>query len=348
MFEIYVGDKAKKEIEQHGFSQDLFDVFIGASGGPKWFSLYGWDKYLFGEFFKGRSTQLDIMGSSAGAFRAACFTQNDPVAAIERLAHNYSHTRYSDKATAAEITDKARELLDIMLGDNGVDEIINNPLYKAHFFVAKTNGVIASEKKPLQALGLAKSYLLNRKNRALLAKQYERYVFSAAGGNLLFDDPVQLTTHTQTLDADNLKPALLASGSIPLVMQGIRDIPSCPKGMYRDGGIIDYHFDLKLKNKGLVLYPHFNASPKAGWFDKSLKRKVRQSSYDNVVLICPSPEFIANLPYGKIPDRTDFTELDTDTRIAYWQKVFAETERLTEGLDNFIQRQDIGSIKSFS
>lgn len=348
MFEIYAGGKAKKEIEQRGFSQDLFDVFIGASGGPKWFSLYGWDKYVFGEFFKSRSTQLDIMGSSAGAFRAACFTQQDPVAAIERLAHHYSHTRYSDKATAAEITDKARDLLDLMLGDNGVDEIINNPLYKAHFFVAKTNGVIASEKKPLQALGLAKSYLLNRKDRALLAKQYERYVFSAAGGNLLFDDPVELATHTQMLDTDNLKPALLASGSIPLVMQGIRDIPGCPKGMYRDGGIIDYHFDLKLKNKGLVLYPHFNATPKAGWFDKSLKRGVSKQSYDNVVLICPSPEFVANLPYGKIPDRTDFTELDADTRIAYWQNVFVETERLAEGLDNFIQRQDIGSIKSFS
>jgi len=37
--------------------------------------------------------------------------------------------------------------------------------------------------------------------------------------------------------------------------------------MYRDGGIIDYHFDIKLENQvGLPCYRHFNSNPKAGWF----------------------------------------------------------------------------------
>ena len=86
MLEIYAGETALKSIQQQGFSPDLFSSFLGASGGPKWFTLLGLDKYLFGEFFKGRQQPLNLIGSSAGAFRAACFAQNNPVAAIERLA----------------------------------------------------------------------------------------------------------------------------------------------------------------------------------------------------------------------------------------------------------------------
>ena len=51
-------------------------------------------------------------------------------------------------------------------------------------------------------------------------------------------------------------------------------------------------------------------------------------------MITPSKEFVAGLPYGKIPDRNDFTDLDADTRIKYWNTVFSETEKLAEAFDN--------------
>lgn len=51
MIDIYAGSNALKKIKTHGFKQDLFTNFLGASGGPKWFALLGLDKYLFGEFF---------------------------------------------------------------------------------------------------------------------------------------------------------------------------------------------------------------------------------------------------------------------------------------------------------
>ena len=92
MLEIYAGKTALKTIQQQGFTPEIFSSFLGASGGPKWFTLLGLDKYLFGEFFKGRQQPLNLIGSSAGAFRAACFAQKDPVAAIERLAKNYSES----------------------------------------------------------------------------------------------------------------------------------------------------------------------------------------------------------------------------------------------------------------
>ncbi|MDO6546329.1 patatin-like phospholipase family protein [Pseudoalteromonas carrageenovora] len=334
MIDIHAGKTAAKIINEQGFKPELFTSFLGASGGPKWFTLFGLDKYIFGEFFKKRTQPLNLIGSSAGAFRSACFAQNDPVAAIERLAKSYSQTRYSsNKPTPAEITLKARALLDDVFGEHGVTEILNNPIFKAHFIVAKSNGFIASENKLIQLLGLSKSYMLNRVNRKLLGSQYERFIFGAPNSNLSITDSYNFKTQNIALSQTNLKDALLASGSIPLVMQGIKNIEGSPPGIYRDGGIIDYHFDLKINNPGLILYPHFNSEPKAGWFDKNLKRKVAPQNYDNVVMITPSKEFIAGLPYGKIPDRNDFTDLDADTRIKYWNTVFSETEKLAEAFD---------------
>ena len=348
MLEIYAGDTALKTIQQEGFSPELFSSFLGASGGPKWFTLLGLDKYIFGEFFKDRQQPLNLIGSSAGAFRAACFAQHDPVAAIERLAKHYSETVYSDdtKPQPLEITSKAFELLEQLFAATGAEEIVNNPVFKAHFIVAKCNGFVASENKLKQGLGLTKSFINNVLSRPLLKSQYERFIFQHNQSDLLLSDPDKLPTTAVTLTTNNIKQALLASGSIPMVMQGIKDIPDCPQGMYRDGGIIDYHFDFNIQNDGLTLYPHFSSTLKAGWFDKNLSRKVRLQHYDNTVLLCPSAEFVASLPYQKIPDRKDFVELKPEQRIKYWQQVFVESEKLALHFKHFYRHQDINSIKS--
>lgn len=353
MLDIYAGESALKKIKQEGFSQEMFTTMLGASGGPKWFTLFGLDKYLLGEFFKHRNSPLNLIGSSAGAFRFGALAQKDPVAAITRLATIYSETVYSDKADAKEITTKAKALLNAVYGKNGIDEIIENPIFKAHFIVAKCQGLTSFESKPLQFLGLLGSILLNRIDRNLLKHQYQRYVFHHPTSEIKINDHCQFDTFYQSLSANNLKDALLASGSIPMVMQGVKDIPNSPKGMYRDGGIIDYHFDVQVKNadsqrkenEDLILYPHFNAQPKAGWFDKNLQRSVQSKHYQNVVMLVPSDKFIASLPFGKIPDRKDFTEMEAATRIQYWRTVLAETERLAESFDNFCQQPELTKIQ---
>lgn len=347
MLDIFAGKSALETIKEDGFKQELFSSFLGASGGPKWFCLFEIDKFIFGEFFKNRKSELNLVGSSAGAFRSACFAQKDPVAAISRMAESYAETVYSDKATPVEITAKARELLDYMLGDNGIEEIINNSTFKAHFLANKSNGFVSSENKLIQILGLIKSIGLNRIDRRLIRNQYERFVFQSPSSKLKIDDYCKFKTHHINLTNDNLKDALLASGSIPMVMQGIRDIAGSPNGMYRDGGIIDYHFDFKLQNSdGLILYPHFNSEPKAGWFDKNLSRKVKPENYDNVVMFAPSQRFIDSLPYSKIPDRTDFTKMQPEQRIKYWKIVLSETKRLSDSLNEFLLAEDFNKIKS--
>jgi len=346
MIEIYAGSNALKTIQEQGFKQELFTKMLGASGGPKWFTLFGLDKYLFGEFFKDRTSELNLIGSSAGAFRFAALSQKDPVGAITRLATNYSETVYSANAKSTEITEKAKILLDAVYGKTGVDEVLKNPVFKAHFIVAKCSGLTAFEQPALQMLGLCSSLVLNRLNRGLIAKQYQRFIFHHPNSQLKIYDNYHFNDQYVSLSKKNLKDALLASGSIPMVMKAVKNISGAPQGTYRDGGIIDYHFDIGIKPKdGLTLYPHFNTQPKAGWFDKSLKRTVDINNYRNTVMLVPSAKFINALPFNKIPDRKDFTEMDATTRLKYWRRVLTETDKLAESFANAIDKQSLSVIK---
>jgi hypothetical protein len=84
---------------------------------------------------------------------------------------------------------------------------------------------------------------------------------------------------------------------------------------------------------GLVLYPHFQNSVVPGWLDKALKHRHRASVHlDNVVLLCPSQEWVASLPNAKLPDRGDFKAYGDDigARMRDWQRAVRESQRLAD------------------
>ncbi len=345
MIEIYAGSAAREQIEQQGFKAELFSTFLGASGGPKWFVLYGLDRYLFGEFFKSRSQPLHLFGSSAGAFRAACFAQSRPLQALETLATLYTDTAYSKFASPAEVTAKVRLILDAMIPHDGIAQVLDNPVFKLHLSVARCKGAAASENRLVQLAAMLSAKRRNRRDRSDLASRFERYVFQPAGSKLSFTDPWDLPTRRVDLSRDNLIDAVLASGSLPVIMQGVRNIAGAANGIYRDGGIVDYQFDLNFTGDGLVLYPHYSSSLKPGWFDKNLNRLASRDNHERTVLICPSPEFVQSLPYQKIPDRDDFRKMDDAMRIKYWRKVVDQTQAMAAALAAFIESQDLGQIR---
>ncbi|MFT5277728.1 MAG: hypothetical protein ACI97K_000987 [Glaciecola sp.] len=339
---IFAGTKALQRIRNEGFHAGLFGGFLGASGGPKWFVLAGLDKIIFPEFLDARKGTIDIMGSSAGAFRAACLAQNDTAAAIDRLANSYANTVYSARPDAKEITDRGYDLLYGMLGEKGISEAISSSSKNLHFFVQHCHGLVSSDNKAAQMMGLSIAAAKNMLNRKSIAKQFTRAVFSTKPKLDLFRDPCDFPTDYYQLDASNFIPSLMASGSIPIVLQGIKDIPNAKPGVYRDGGIIDYHFDLAFEQSDLILYPHFYKTPTPGWFDKNLKgRQCHASSYENVLMLTPSDEFVASLPYSKIPDRKDFENMEAEVRIKYWLEVIKTSEKLAEEFVNLIQSDDI-------
>jgi hypothetical protein len=338
---FYAGKSALARIQSEGLKPEMFSAFLGASGGPKWFVLAGLDKVVFNDFMHKSGRHVDIIGSSAGAFRATCFAQSDPAAAITRLADRYSTVVYSDKPTAKEITHKGRELLDYMMGENGVREVLNSASKSVHIVVARCHGLTTLEPKVQQFAGLALAAGRNAISRKKLGKSFTRVIFSSNKAGLAFSEKAAIKTEQGFLSQENFLRCLMASGSIPAVIEGVKDIAGVPNGMFRDGGIIDYHFDMKIETPDLVLYPHFYSKVTPGWFDKSLKsRSCHPDSYDNVLLVAPSEEFVAQLPHGKIPDRKDFNEIPAQARIAYWTRVISESDRLAEHFLNVVAHSE--------
>lgn len=340
--QLFAGPTALKQIQREGLHADRFKMIVGASGGPKWFVLYGLDRYLFGEFFANRQMPLYTLGSSAGAWRLSCLGLQDPVAGIDRLAIHYSGQRYCAAPTAAEITREAKLLLDIVLGEDGAEQIVHNPFVRVNIIADRCRGLVASEQRLALMAGLGLSALSNTISRRLLGLWFQRTLFHA--GPLLpslaslRDFPTQFVT----LRANNVQKALLASGSIPLILEGVSDIPGASEGVYRDGGITDYHLDLPFhQGEGLVLYPHFYSHFVPGWFDKMLPwRQADLRHYHNVLVLAPSPEFVSQLPYGKIPDRKDFETMDYDTRTDYWQSVLAQSAQLADEFADMVRTGD--------
>ena len=125
---------------------------VGASGGPKWFSLFGLDQYLFGEFFQQRTRALHILGSSAGAWRFACFAQQDPVAASKRFCHAYATICYPKDADAQLISDISASIIDdVFPSDMHIQQVLDNPQIKLSLVVAKARRVSSARNRLLQA-----------------------------------------------------------------------------------------------------------------------------------------------------------------------------------------------------
>ncbi len=336
--EIFAGPAALSRLQREGLRQDQFQVMVGASGGPKWFVLYGLDRYLFGDFFANRTSRLYTLGSSAGAWRMCCLGMQNPVAAIDRLASLYSQEQYSARPQVAEITDKARILLRGVLGPKGEQEILNNPVFSTHIIADLVKGVVGSIHRAPQMLALGFAALAHIINRRALSLVFERIVFSADRADSPWQQLTDMDTQLVQLSHANLFAAMMASGSIPFVLAGERDIAGAPKGLFWDGGITDYHFDMPFHaGDDLVLYPHFSPRVVPGWFDKHLPwRKPHVGNFRNVVLISPSAEFVAMLPYGKIPDRMDFKNLDYQSRLAYWQQVLDLSRYLADEFEQLV------------
>ncbi|HEX8441658.1 patatin-like phospholipase family protein [Archangium sp.] len=330
---LLAGPDALRLIRERGLHADDIDTLPGASGGPKWLVLAGLDRVLFGEFLRGRTRPLHLIGSSIGSWRLACAALKDPVAALERFAEAYIEQRYPPKPSAELVSTTSRSILDTLLGPDAEERLLQHPWARLHVLTSRCRGLMASEQPPVQMLGLALGALGNLVSRRTLGLQMERVIFHTAGDASPFVGLADLPSVHLPLTRENLRPALLASGSIPLVLSGVR-IPGAGPGIHRDGGVLDYHLDLEFgPGEGLVLYPHFYPYVVPGWFDKSLRwRRAGPRNFRRALLISPSPELVARLPHGKIPDRDDFVRLSDAERVRAWRQVLAEGERMGDEL----------------
>lgn len=330
--DIYAGATAFKRLQEHGWESNLFELLVGASGGPKWLVLCQLDMALNETLLAKRSSPLTALGSSIGCWRHAYLAQADSMGAMQAFLDPYIHQTYDQKPTTAEISQVTRDMLSDLLGEQGKQAILDEHKLRTRIVTARAPSIV-NPKHPIRVgrhmLGAA---IDNTLSRTRLQKHFQRVVFHS-GATPQEDLPLTgFNTQWVSLTDDAIAPAIHASSSIPAVLVGESNIHGAPEGHYWDGGIIDYHFDLRdYRGDGLVLYPHFTNQITPGWFDKMRKaRKLDPRSIDKLVLIAPSQRYISKLPHAKIPDRSDFRRFDQDMRQRYWQTVVERGENLAE------------------
>lgn len=339
------GRTALAHIRKNGLSPGDIRVVLGASGAAKWLGIYGLDRAVFSEWLPRSSRVVHLFGTSVGAWKLAAAAQTNPGAAFDRLRSAYICQTYRGRVTAARVTAESLKILSRFIPGGAVREILEHPRFRFGCSAVRCRGLMRSEKTVPQAAGMGTAFVMNLVSRRTQALLFRRTLFAVPGPWPL--DMSDSATDRAVLTPENFKPALLASGSIPVVMEGVTGIPGALAGIYRDGGILDYHpsFPLKPDEKGLILYPHFYSTVTPGWFDKTLPgRRANGRVMDRTLLVAPSPGFVATLPFGRIPDRKDFNRFIGQDALRYetWTEASRKSLELGEA---FLESVDTGCIR---
>ncbi|WP_347901129.1 patatin-like phospholipase family protein [Pseudomonas purpurea] len=340
---LKAGPRAFARIREHGLNALDVGTLPGAAGGPKALGIQGLDLALFGQWLPDAPRERSLIGASVGSWRFASACLPNAAEGIRRLGELYNAQHFAKGVTMAQISQSSQRMLDDLL-DGRDAALLDNPLYRLNIMIVKSHGLLADDHRGRLGLGLSSVIADNLRGRARLSRHFERLIVHdprlAPPLNALNDFPSRFVP----LNTGNLRQALLASGSIPMVMEGVRDLPGAGAGTYRDGGLLDYHLDLPYSGDDIVLYPHFTDRVIPGWFDKTLPwRRGNPGRLQDVLLLAPSRAYLARLPYGKLPDRNDFKRFmgDAPSRQKYWRAAMDESRRLG---DEFLELAANGGL----
>jgi hypothetical protein len=339
--QIFAGPRALEQLRAGPLRPADVRVIPAAAGGPKGLVLNPLDRFIFGRWLPQGGATVHLIGASIGAWRMACACLTDPEQAFAQLAEDYIGQRYEHAPgkppTPAHVSAVFGATLAQRFGGRE-QEVLTHPRLRLHVVASRGRHLLRRQGRVRTPLGYLGAFAANALSRRAMGGWLERVVFSDPRDAL----PLRLAdyrTRGVELTAQNLAPGILASCSIPFWLDAVHDIPGAPRGAYWDGGITDYHLHLNYASiprdgQGqIVLYPHFQKTVIAGWLDKPLRHRHRATPHlDNVVLLCPSPQWVATLPHGKLPDRSDFKRYGDDiaARVRDWNRALAESQRLAD------------------
>ena len=346
---LRAGKRALERLKTHGLDANDVEIVPGAAGGPKSLGIAGLDRAIFGEWLPSAPRVRHLIGSSIGAWRFAAASTRDPVKSLSEFARLYIEQSYPPRPSRRFVSAAARTMLDALFKGRE-PEILASPWNRLHIITVRGRWPLTRDSSLTTPLGFGMAAMANAIGRRHLARFIDRTVFLDARDPpcVMPDRFDAFHTHTVKLDAENLGEALLASASIPMVLEGVVNIPNAPLGIYWDGGLIDYHLHLPYHHAaGLVLYPHFTDRIVPGWLDKGMPwRRARGQWLDNVIVVAPSREYLAKLPNGKLPDRKDFARYagNDAKRMATWRQSISESDRLADAFMDFARKPDLSRV----
>lgn len=345
---VLAGPVARRQLAAQGLRPADVRVVPGAAGGPKGLALNHLDRFVLGRWLPQSDQVVHLVGASIGAWRMAAACRADPDAALKRLLDDYIASDYSrakgGRPPAAEVSAQFEGVLREHFHGHEA-EVLDHAKYRLHVVTSHGRHLLGREGAWRTPAGYLGAFATNLLSRRALGGWLERVVFSDSRTAL----PLRLddyATRQVPLVHGNLRQAILASCSIPFWMRAVHDIPGGPRGAYWDGGITDYHLHWRYDSldSGLALYPHSQAEVVPGWLDKGLRYRHRTTpALDRLVVLAPSPQWVASLPGGKLPDRSDFKTYahDVPARQAVWRRVAAESERLADEFSELVARGEL-------
>ena len=344
---IKAGKLAYEMITDGGFNMDKIATYFGPAGGPRWLVSSGFDLTLLREGLLGRNKPVWLIGASAGAWRFTAWLQPEAEKSYLAFMNAYITTIYKRHDKPHIILQKLTDIVDSYIEEDGLPFTLSNKRYRLAILTTRMKNIGISDRTWSQNLGFLLIFLANAINPALVHLFAERIVFYYGAKPPDFCFRKEFRGRFFPLSQVNFKTAVLASGAIPVVVAGVRNIFGAPNGVYRDGGLIDYNInqDYHAQDDGLILFFHHQERIIPGWMDKSFKKRRPPDAFlKSVLMIYPSENFVKKLPNGRIPDRGDFDTFldDPATRIANWRKAVALSAPLGE---EFLELVESGKIK---
>lgn len=321
---IRAGEKAYSIIMDGGFSFDNIRAYAGPAVGPRWLIAAGFDLALMREQVLGRTAPLLLVGASAGAWRFAAWIQPECEKIYKLLFKEYIRFKFGRGDDPTTVQENMYSLANAIFDDGALTFAFHNQVYRYAIITARTKHILSLESNTLLRFGFLLCYLLNAINEKFMRFFFEPVVFYTGAIPPKFTLKREFRGTVVPLTETNFKDTLVASGAIPMVVKGVKNIFGAPLGMYRDGGLTDYHLARKYTSGDgeiTLLFLHQRRII-PGWLDKTLKNRVPSGeALENVLLVYPSPELIARLPMKKVPDRDDFiTFIDNpEKRIENWE-----------------------------
>lgn len=345
---IKAGKKAYEMIKDGGCNLDAVSTFFGPAVGPRWLVASGFDQTLLNQGVLGRKKPVHLIGSSAGAWRFAAWLQPQADLCYQKLRNAYINAEFTRKDTPDTILAKFSGIINHYIEDDALPFALANKRYRLAVITARARGLTASENPWLQRSALAAGFIMNFISRGNIHAFAERVVFFNAPKPPAFCFHPQFRGRFVRLDEVNFKQAVMASGAIPLVVAGVKNIFGAPHGVYRDGGLIDYHLSHQFaaRDHELVLFFHHQERIIPGWLDKKNTRRVLdEKTLANVLMVFPSKSFIDRLPGEKVPDREDFKTFidDNQQRIRNWNTAVELAAPLGE---DFLELIESGQIRN--
>lgn len=341
---IRVGRKARQTLSERGLRPEDVTTLVAAAGGPKGLGLVALDQLLFGDWLKRArpATPRLLVGASIGAWRFAAGSRPDAPKALRRLCNAYIEQRYGPKPSERQVSDQCR----LIVASIDQDRVQHDDNYHLAVVTSRARGPLA-RRYSLARFALAA--VSNAASRRRLSHFFERVVF--VEGKLQLGSFDSFGLQQVELTDQNRIDALLASGTIPLLAAPVLNPAGAPPGLYWDGGLIDYHLAWPWQQRdGLVLYPHFVDHVVPGWLDKSFAwRRQKGLATDNLIVIAPSPKFLATLPGGHLPERQDFYRFGQDhlARAAQWRDIVERCEAMSHAFLAFAHDPLSFKLQSF-